>query len=145
MIAILALLARHRTVALRVALALAAAAVGGWAVHRLDAAPLARARARAEAAAAQARADAALAQTRIDTAAAAAVETARAAEAHAAARTGAASDAIARLPHAADPVDRDVLAEWGRAVDGLRDEAARARPAADPAGGADAARSVPPA
>ena len=143
MIPLLALLVRHRTSALWTALALGAAVAGGWAVHRLDAGPLARAQDRAQAAEAQAAA--AQAQTKLDGVAAQAVETARATEAHAAAATGAASDAIARLPHAADPVDPDVLAEWGRAVDGLRDEAARRRPAAAPAGGAGAARPVPPA
>ena len=143
MISLLALLVRHRATALWAAAALGAAAAGGWAVHRLDAGPLARAQDRAKAAEAQAAA--ARAQTALDAQASAAVETAHAAEAHAAARTGAATDAIARLPHAADPLDADVLAEWSRAVDGLRDEAAAGRPAADPAGGAGAARPVPPA
>ncbi len=140
--AALAFALKHRAAALWAALVVAGAVAAGWAVHRLDAGPLARAEDRAKAAEAQAAA--AQAQTRLDTTAAAAVETARTTEAHAAARTGAASDAIARLPHAADPVDPDVLAEWGRAVDGLRDEASAGRPAAAPAGGAGAARPVPP-
>ena len=140
--AVLAFMIRHRALALRAALLLAVAVAAGWVVHRLDAAPLARAQDRAKAAETQAAA--AVAQARLDSKAAAAVETARTTEAHAAAATGAASDAIARLPHAADPVDPDVLAEWGRAVDGLRDEAAAGRPAAS-AGGAGPARPVPPA
>lgn len=140
--AALAFLVKHRAAAVWAAVALATAAVGGWVVHRLDAGPLARALDRAKAAKAQAAA--AQAQTRLDSTAAAAVETARTTEAHAAAATGAASDVIRRLPHAADPVDPAVLAEWGRAVDGLRDEAAGARPAASPAGGAEPARPLPP-
>ena len=140
--AALAFIVKHRAVALWAALVLAGVLVAGWATHRLDAGPLARAQDRAKAAEAQAAA--AVAQTQLDTTAAAAVETARTTEAHAAAATGAASDVIARLPHAADPVDPAVLAEWGRAVDGLRDEAAAGRAPAAPAGGADPARPVPP-
>ena len=141
--AALAFFVRHRAAALGAVLVLAGAAASAWAVHRLDAGPLARAEDRARAAEVQAAA--AQAQTKLDGVAAQAVETARTTEAHAAARTGAASDAISRLPHAADPVDPDVLAEWGRAVDGLRDEAAAGRSAAAPAGGAGSARPVPPA
>ena len=140
--AALAFAVKHRATVLWAALLLAGAVATGWAVHRFDAGPLARAQARA--AAAEVQAAAAQSQTKLDATAAAAVETARTTEAHAAARTGAASDAIARLPHAADPVDPAVVAEWGLAVDGLRDEAAAARPPAAPAGGAVAPRPVPP-
>ncbi len=143
MSALLLTLLRHRTLALGGAAALALAAAAGWTVHRLDRAPLERAQ--AQVAAAQVQARAASAQAELDAAAATAVEGARTAESHATARSGAAADALARLPHASDPLDADVLRDWSAAVDGLRDDAARAHPAADAARGAGAARSLPPA
>ena len=141
--AALAFVVKHRAVALWTALVLAGAVAAGWAVHRVDAGPLARALNRAKAA--EAEAAAAQAQTRLDTTAAAAVETARTTEAHVQVKAGAAADAIARLPHAQDPLDADVLSAWSAGVDGLRDEAARSRTPAAPAGGPGAARPVPPA
>lgn len=141
--AVLAFLVRHRALGFWAALVLAGGVASAWAVHRLDAGPLARAEARAAAAGAQA--DALRAQTGLDATAAAAVETARTTETRATTRSGAAADAIARLPHAQDPLDADVLAAWSAGVDGLRDEAARARVPAAPAGGAGAAQPVPPA
>ena len=141
MIALLALLQRWPWVAAAAALS-AAAVASGWLVHRLDAPSTRRAEARAVAAEAQARA--AAAQVRLDAAAAAAVDTARITETKAAQRTGDAAHAIARLPHAEDILDREVLSEWAAAVDGLRDQAAAARPPAAPARGGDPARAVPP-
>ena len=141
MTAFFALLLRHRAAVVWLLLTLAAAGATGWAFHRLDRGPLERAR--AQAAAAQAQAEAAQAQARLDTSAAQAVEAARTVETHAVARSGAAADAIAHLPHAQDPLDGDVLAQWASAVDGLRDEARVARRAAIAPGGGGAARALP--
>lgn len=140
MIALLSLGWRHRALAGAAAGALAAALAGGWLAHRLDASARARVEARAAAAEAQARALAA--QVRLDTVAANAVEAARTAQTRAEHRTGAAADEIARLPHAQDPLDGDVLDRWGDAVDGMRRDAAAARSGAAPARGGEPARAV---
>ena len=133
---------KHWRLGAAAALVLAAVLAGSLLAHRLDRPALARAK--AQAAAAQAAEAGARAQVELDRTAAAAVETARTTETHATKRAGAAADAITRLPHAKDALDADVLSEWARDVDGLRDDAARAHAPADAPRGAGAARPVPP-
>ena len=139
--AVLAFLLRHEALVGWAAVLAAAVLAGGLLAHRADAPALARAR--ADAALAQAAARTSAAQADLTGAAAAAVQTAQGRETTLARTTETYAHAVQSAPQASQPLPPDVLRDWSSGIDGLRDEAARARPGAAAAGGAGAAGGVP--
>ena len=139
--ALLAFLLRHEALLGWAAVLAGAALVGGVLMHHADAPALAHARAQAAAAQGAARVQAA--QTAIVQGASDALATAAGRETAAVRHSETSAHAVETAPGAAAPLPADVLAGWARGVDGLRDEAARARADALPAGGGELARAVP--
>ena len=139
---VIALLLRHLHWVLGAAVLAVVAGAGAFLAHTLDAPALRRAE--AEAVAARAAAAVRSAQAGVERASAVAVQTAQTREVRLARTTETAAHALAADPLADQAVPPAVLRDWSAGVDGLRDEAARARNPAAPAGGGDLAGAVPP-
>lgn len=137
-----ALFLRHLDWLLAAAVLAVVAGAGAFLAHTLDAPALRRAE--AEAVAARSAAAVQTAQSGVERASSAAVQTAQTREASLARTTETAAHALAADPLADQAVPPAVLRDWGAGVDGLRDEAARARAAPGAAGGGDPAGAVPP-
>ncbi len=138
---VFALLLRRLHWVLGAAALAAVAGAAAFLAHALDAPALRRAE--AEAAAARTAAAVQTAQTGVEQASAAAVQTAQTREASLARTTETAAHALAADPQGRQAVPPAVLRDWGAGVDGLRDQAARARAVPGAAGGGDPAGAVP--
>lgn len=139
--AALAFLLRHEALVGWAAVLAGAALAGALLAHGADAPALSRARAGVATAEQAARASAAQAQ--VTGQAAAAVQTAQGRESALTRTTETYAHAVQTAPQAAQSLPSDVLRDWSSGIDGLRDEAARARPAAAAPGLAGAAGAVP--
>lgn len=137
---VFALLLRRLHWVLGAAALAAVAGAAAFLAHALDAPALRRAEAEA---AARTAAAVQTAQTGVEQASAAAVQTAQTREASLARTTETAAHALAADPQGRQAVPPAVLRDWGAGVDGLRDQAARARAVPGAAGGGDPARAVP--
>ena len=139
--AVLAFVMRHEALLGWAAVLAGAALAGAVLMHRAEAPALARAQAGAAQAAGAAHL--AAAQSQLDWTSSAAVIADQTREADLARTTETYAHAVQTAPQSSQALAPDVLRAWALGVDGLRDEAARARAGPAPDGGAGAAPAVP--